>query len=154
MQRGHANYGEHSMSHSTWSLNPADFMKTVEQDLTVHHKKMAIDALTTVVMQSPVDDGAFRASHRLSIGSPDLSYDENQKDKSGGSSIAKGNAMLQGLVPFTTIYIQTNSPYAKVIEYGDFTEKPETAKTIGGYSKQAPHGVYGISFQLVKAKYT
>ena len=152
MQRGHVSYGEPSMS--SWSLNPADFMQTVEQDLTTHQKKMATDALTAVVMQSPVDDGAFRASHRVSIGTPDMSYDENQKDKSGGSSISKGSAMLQGLVPYTTVYIQTNSPYAKVIEYGDFTEKPETAKTIGGYSKQAPHGVYGISFQLVKAKYT
>lgn len=138
----------------SWSNNPTAFIQTLEQDLTTLQKKIATDALTAVVMQSPVDTGQFRASHRVSIGRADLTYNEAEKDKSGGSTISGGNAMLQGLVPYTTVYIQTNSPYAKVIEHGDFTEKPETAKTIGGYSKQAPHGVYGISFQLVKAKYT
>ena len=139
---------------SSWSLNPTAFIETVEQDLTTLQKKIATDALTAVVMQSPVDTGQFRASHKLSVGHTDMSYNENTKDKSGTLTIANGNAQLQRLVPYSTVYIQSNSPYGKVIELGDFTTKAETAKTIGGFSKQAPQGVYALSFQLVKAKYT
>ncbi|GAB3044782.1 hypothetical protein GCM10027155_07330 [Acinetobacter apis] len=49
------------------------------------------------------------------------------------------------MVPFTTIYIQTNVPQVMKIEYGGFTEKPQTAKTINGYSKQALTGLYGLT---------
>ena len=38
------------------------------------------------------------------------------------------------------IYFTNNLPYARKSEYGGFTNKPETEKTIGGFSKQAPGG--------------
>lgn len=136
-----------------WTLNPSEFSKMVESDLTERQRKIAIDALTGVIYQSPVDTGAFRGSHILSIGQPDMRYNKESTDKSGQSTISKGIAKLNGLVPFTTIYIQTNAPQSMKIEYGTFTEKPETPKTIGGYSKQAPTGLYGLTFQLVKEKY-
>lgn len=138
----------------SWSNNPTAFIQTVEENLTALQKKIATDALTAVVMQSPVDTGQFRASHRVSVGRADMSYIETAKDKSGGNTISNGNAQLQSLVPYTTVYIQTNCPYATKIERGGFTKKPATIKIIGGYSRQAPHGVYALSFQLVKAKYT
>ena len=87
-----------------------------------------IDALQGVVLQSPVDTGAFRASHRVSINQTDQSFNEAEKDKGGGSTISKGTSALSRLVPYSTVYIQTNAPYATKIEYGDFTDKPETPK--------------------------
>lgn len=137
----------------TWSSNPSHFKQVIERALTDRQRKMVIDALTSVVMQSPVDTGQYRASHRVSVGRPDNTYDQNNYDKSGRSTISKGTGQVQQLVPYTTVFIQTNCPYAKKIEYGMFTEKPSTPKTKNGYSKQAPQGVYGLTIELIKEKY-
>lgn len=43
-------------------------------------------------------------------------------------------------------YYFTNSlPYVRMLEYGGYTDKPETEKTIGGFSKQAPQGMVRIN---------
>lgn len=136
-----------------WTLDPSEFSKMIESDLTERQRAIALTALTGIVYQSPVDKGVFRGSHNLSIGQPDYNYNPNNADKTGQATISKGISKLNGLVPFTTVYIQTNAPQAMKIEYGTFTEKPETVKTINGYSKQAPKGLYGLTFQLVQEKY-
>lgn len=136
-----------------WTNKPTSFIQTVEADLTKRQKDIVIDALVGVVMQSPVDEGSFRGSHRVSINSPDMSFNEAEKDRAGGSTISKGTSALSRLVPYSTVYIQTNAPYANKIEFGGFTTKPETAKTKGGFSKNAPEGVYGLTFNYITQKY-
>jgi len=136
-----------------WTNKPSSFIQTVEADLTKRQKDIVIDALGGVVLQSPVDTGAFRASHRVSINQTDQSYNEAEKDKGGASTISKGASALSRLVPYSNVYIQTNSPYGTKIEYGNFTDKPSTPKTTGGYSKQAPQGVYSTTFNYIAQKY-
>ncbi|CAM0614665.1 hypothetical protein R5R67_14465 [Acinetobacter sp. OYA S30] len=136
-----------------WTNKPSAFIKTIEADLTKKQKDIVIDALGGVVMQSPVDEGTFRASHRVSINQQDMTFNESEKDKNGTPTINKGEAVISRLVPYSTVYIQTNAPYAPKIEYGDFTDKPETPKTTGGYSRQAPQGVYGLTFNYIAQKY-
>lgn len=136
-----------------WTNKPSDFTKVIETDLTDRQRKIVIDALGGVVLQSPVDTGAFRASHRVSINQIDQSFNETEKDKGGGSTISKGTSVLSRLVPYSTVYIQTNAPYAKKIEFGGFTTSPETEKTSGGFSRQAPQGVYGLTFNYIAQKY-
>lgn len=104
-------------------------------------------------MQSPVDTGAFRASHRISINSPDYTFAGSEADKGGSTTITKGEGVLSRLKPFSTVYIQTNAPYAAKIEFGGFTSRAETDKTSGGYSRQAPQGVYGLTFNYIVQKY-
>lgn len=136
-----------------WTSKPSAFTKVIETDLTDRQRKIVIDALAGVVMQSPVDEGAFRASHRVSINQPDMSFNESEKDENGTPTISKGEAVISRLVPFTTVYIQTNAPYAKKIEFGGFTTKAETEKTKGGFSRGAPQGVYGLTFNYIVQKY-
>lgn len=136
-----------------WTKKPSAFTKVIETDLTEKQRKIVIDALGGVVMQSPVDEGSFRASHRVSINQPDMGFNEAEKDKGGATTISKGRSLLSSLVPYSTVYIQTNAPYAAKIEFGGFTTKPETEKTSGGYSKQAPQGVYGLTFSYIAQKY-
>lgn len=136
-----------------WTSKPSDFTKTIEADLTKKQKDIVIDALGGVVLASPVDEGSFRASHRVSINQQDMTFNESEKDKNGTSTINKGEAVISRLAPYSTVYIQTNAPYATKIEYGDFTDKPETPKTIDGYSRQAPQGVYGLTFNYIAQKY-
>lgn len=136
-----------------WTNKPSAFTKVIETDLTEKQHKIVLDTLQGVILQSPVDTGAFRASHRVSINQPDMSFNEAEKDKGGSTSISKGRSLLSRLVPFSTVYIQTNAPYAAKIEFGGFTTKAETEKTTGGYSKQAPQGVYGLTFNYIVQKY-
>ena len=133
-------------------------------DLTDRQKAIVIDTLQGVVLQSPVDTGAFRASHRVSINQTDQSYNEAEKDKGGASTISKGTSVLSRLVPYSTVYIQTNSPYGTKIEYGQYPSpvkkgsydkqaKKYVIKSANGFSQQAPQGVYGLTFNYIVQKY-
>ncbi|WP_286417923.1 hypothetical protein [Acinetobacter towneri] len=91
-----------------------------------------------VVMRSPVMDGEYRASHKVTLDRPQNTY-EKGFDLSGGATLAKGlkvasTAKIGGLV-----YIQTLSPYGTRLE--------------NGWSQQAPNGVYALSYQSVASKY-
>ena len=48
----------------------------------------------------------------------------------------------------TTFTLSNNLDYIEKIEYGLFTTKSETEKTINGFSRKAPRGVVGIALQL------
>lgn len=82
--------------------------------------------------------GTFRGSHVVSIGAPDETVKE-VIDKTGGATIAAGNAIINGSAPFPRIFIQTNLPYAQKLE--------------DGHSTQAPSGIYGLAFTGVAAAY-
>ncbi len=110
------------------------------------------------------DTGAFRASHRVSINQTDQSFNEAEKDKGGGSTISKGTSALSRLVPYSTVYIQTNAPYATAIEFGQYPNpvkkgsydkkaKKYVIKSVGGFSQQAPQGVYSTTFNYIAQKY-
>lgn len=136
-----------------WTNKPSAFTKVIEADTVELQRKISIDAFGGVVLQSPVDTGAFRASHRISINGPDYTFGGSEIDKGGSATIAKGKGVLSRLKPFSTVYVQTNAPYAAKIEFGGFTTKAETEKTTGGYSKQAPQGVYSTTFNYIAQKY-
>ncbi len=89
---------------------------------------------------------------------------EAEKDKGGGSTISKGTSALSRLVPYSVVYIQTNAPYATAIEFGQYPNpvkkgsydkkaKKYVIKSVGGFSQQAPHGVYSTTFNYIAQKY-
>ncbi|SPL69150.1 hypothetical protein [Acinetobacter stercoris] len=146
-----------------WSNNPKDFIKQIENDLCDYQKKIVADALQGVIEASPVDSGAFKGNHRVSINSIDTGFNENIQDKTGSETLAKGLNILAQLVPFSVVYIQNNAPYGKVLEYGGYPDpvkngswvkgKGFVIKSVKGFSKQAPLGIYGVTFTLIKEKY-
>ncbi|MDQ1207272.1 hypothetical protein QE380_000195 [Acinetobacter baylyi] len=123
----------------SWKNKPTDFIKVIEQNLTQTQKKIVVEVLQGVVMSSPVDTGAFRGNHRVSVGSIDQSANESEKDKSGTGTIAKGLQNLITLRPFQTVYISNSLPYALRLE--------------NGWSNQAPVGVYKTTFNYIVQKY-
>ncbi|MDV2441493.1 hypothetical protein QR665_18805 [Acinetobacter gerneri] len=78
----------------SWTNNPVNFIAQIEKDLCDHQKKIATDALRGVIEASPVDTGAFKGNHRLSINSRDMGFDANSSDKTGSSTLAKGLSTL------------------------------------------------------------
>ena len=121
-----------------WKNKPTNFSLEVLKNADDHLKRIVGETLQQVIVRSPVMDGEFRASHKVTLDSPQNSY-EKGFDLSGGTTLAKGlkvasTAKIGGLV-----YIQTLSPYGTRLE--------------NGWSQQAPNGVYALSFQSVVSKY-
>ena len=121
-----------------WKNKPPNFALEVVKNADDHLKKIVGETLQQVIVRSPVMDGEFRASHKVTLDSPQNSY-EKGFDLSGGATLAKGlkvasTAKIGGLV-----YIQSLSPYGTRLE--------------NGWSQQAPNGVYALSFQSVVSKY-
>ena len=121
-----------------WKNKPTNFAIEVLKDVGVLHKKIIGETLQQVITRSPVMDGEYRASHKVTLDSPQGTY-EKGFDLSGGATLAEGlkvasTAKIGGLV-----YIQTLSPYGTRLE--------------NGWSQQAPHGVFALAFQSVVNKY-
>ena len=121
-----------------WKNKPTNFALDVVKNADDHLKKIVGETLQQVIVRSPVMDGEFRASHKVTLDSPQNSY-EKGFDLSGSATLAEGlkvasTAKIGGLV-----YIQSLSPYGTRLE--------------NGWSQQAPNGVFALAFQSVASKY-
>lgn len=121
-----------------WSTPPSLFAGVVEEQLTQRVRVIALAMLNEIVLRSPVDTGRFRGNNIVSIGSP-VYTNTASLDPSGGETINRGLSVMSGLEPFTQVFIQNNLPYAERLE--------------NGHSKQAPAGIYGLSFISVSEVY-
>ena len=72
-----------------WKNKPSNFALEVVKNADDHLKKIVGETLQQVVTRSPVMDGEFRASHKVTLASPQNSY-EKGFDLSGGSTLAEG----------------------------------------------------------------
>ena len=121
-----------------WKNKPSNFALEVVKNADDHLKRIVGETLQQVIVRSPVMDGEFRASHKVTLDRPQNTY-EKDFDLSGGATLSEGlkvasTAKIGGLV-----YIQTLSPYGTRLE--------------NGWSQQAPNGVYALSYQSVASKY-
>ena len=87
-------------------------------------RRIFIDVQNRIVTSPPIDTGEFR---------------------NRWIPVAFGEKVLGN-----TYELINTAPYANVIEYGGFTDKPETEMTIGGYSKQAPQGVVRVNLEWAR----
>lgn len=94
-------------------------------------QKIAMFALSSVVMRSPVDTGRFRGNWLVSTGSPNEGMSENT-DPGGQATIALGASAITGLKQPEIVWLQNNLPYAQRLE--------------NGWSKQAPAGIVAVTF--------
>lgn len=123
-----------------WDNAPINFSVQVLKDADTLTKKITGEMLQKVVMLSPVDTGAYRGNHRVSVGKPDFTRDKNTVDKGGSGTIQKGLATIAaggGLGKI--VYISNSLPYSMRLE--------------NGWSRQAPTGVYALSFKSIVDKY-
>ncbi|WP_180035590.1 MULTISPECIES: hypothetical protein [unclassified Acinetobacter] len=121
-----------------WKNKPTNFALEVVKNADDHLKKIVGETLQQVIVRSPVMDGEFRASHKVTLDSPDNSYQKNY-DESGSETLNQGLKVAASAKFGGLVYIQSNSPYGIRLE--------------NGHSQQAPNGVYALSFQYVCEKY-
>ncbi|HBN9494950.1 hypothetical protein [Pseudomonas aeruginosa] len=122
-----------------WSTPPSLFAGVVEEALTQRVRVIALAMLNEIVLRSPVDTGRFRGNNIVSVGAPVYTSTTNV-DKSGGETIQRGLSVMTGLEPYTQVFIQNNLIYALPLEQG--------------HSKQAPAGIYEVSFHSVSQAYS
>ena len=118
---------------------PTDFAIQIKNDSEQHLKKISTEMLQGVIVRSPVDQGAFRGNHKISVNNPETTSDKNLKDTEGNKTLLSESEKLKQLKLGDMVYIQNNLPYAVRLE--------------NGHSQQAPLGIYGLTFLSVSSKY-
>lgn len=120
----------------SWRNSPINFGVEVLADADQLSKKIAGDMLQQVIVRSPVDSGAFRGNHRVSIGS----VDETANKSNTSNPLQKGlNTIATGGGIGKIVYISNSLPYSLRLE--------------NGWSQQAPLGVYSLSFMNIVNRY-
>lgn len=122
-----------------WSTPPSLFSGLVKDELSKRVRVIAMAMLNEIVLRSPVDTGRFRGNNIVSVGAPVYTSTVNV-DPTGAETINQGLSAMTGLEPFTQVFIQNNLPYAVPLE--------------DGHSKQAPDGIYAVSFHGVSQAYS
>ena len=106
----------------------------VKADISTAIRKGVLDVFRNIVKRSPVDTGAYRASHGIANMEPAGNEDIVKGRK--GEKISASVALAKGVnwtwkVGDGDIFIFNNLPYAERIE--------------NGWSKQAPAGCYRVA---------
>ncbi len=127
------------MAKRGWSTPPSLFAGVVEEQLSQRVRVIAIAMLNEIVLRSPVDTGRFRGNNIVSVGAPVYTSSANV-DPTGSETIQQGVRVMTGLEPYTQVFIQNNLVYSVELERG--------------HSKQAPSGVYEVSFHSVSQAYS
>lgn len=113
---------------------PTSFSLDVVKSAEDQVKKITMDTVQSLVVSSPVDSGAYRASHVVSIGSADYGERGPETNPVQDAAIQAVKFKLGNLV-----YIQNNKAYAERLE--------------DGWSDQAPLGIYSTTFTYITQKY-
>ncbi len=97
-------------------------------------RKIGFDMHSRIVMRMPRDTGRATANQQISINTLS-SGSILEFDKSGNSTISKGGTTLARFKLGDTIFLYNNVEYIIPLEYG--------------HSKQAPSGMFRISFEEI-----
>lgn len=108
-----------------------DLMQLVTQ-------KLALQALSGVVLKSPVDTGRFRGNWNVSVDVRDDTTTD-ATDKGGAATIAKGQGVITAVPPYRTIWLTNNLPYARRLETG--------------WSQQAPVGMVALTLAELESQF-
>lgn len=121
-------------------MTPRQFGVQVEKELEMRTKQITLYLLQQLIFLSPVDQGAYRGNHIVTINGKDYSYDESITDPGGRTVMADGEKSIADIQDaFVEITIQNNLPYGEALE--------------DGHSDQAPIGVYGVAVNNTREKF-
>lgn len=135
-----------------------DLCEAMDADFAKLVRHSVLKLFISIVNNSPVDKGAYRASHGIANG--EVSEAVGIVEPTEGSVIPPTKAMENASkwtwnVGDGKIILFNNVPYAETIEFGGYPNPPKQGswdkkshgyviKSEGGFSKQAPKGVYSV----------
>ncbi len=132
------------------------YSKAIKRTYKTALKRTIMFLSNQIINRSPYDEGAFIASHKISFDFVnDEIYNGPKLTKGAAKAIAKKeqkkvkNINQDVIDNLTMVWLSNNVPYGRSLEYGLYPPGP---KISGGYSKQAPKGVYRLSAQSAENK--
>jgi hypothetical protein len=131
-------------------------------------QKVTTDIHRGVVLKTPVDEGSTRASWNVGKNNVDTNVVEDSVELSPQeatqTTMDKAKKIISNIVGGDTIYVSNNKKNAPILEYGLFPNPPKKGSYVpkgktkhgktgpgyykfseGGFSKQAPQGMVGIT---------
>lgn len=129
------------MARGGWSNPLGGFAVEVEKQISAQVNEIVLFALQQLILHSPVDSGAYRGSHFVTIDGTDKSL-VPPPDKSGNRVMQEAEQIMAASAgkPFKLVTIQTNIAYGEVLERGS--------------SQQAPSGVYSVAANSVRERFS
>ena len=124
-----------------WSLDLSKYAEKQKVEIKEVRRAFAFALYSSIVEKTPVDTGRARGNWNISVGSPDESTSNSTGPKfSSPKSLPEPNGD-------ESIFITNNLPYITKLEYGGYPDPPKKdgGKTSGGFSKQAPNGMVGVT---------
>lgn len=115
------------------------FTASVPEKVSILHRKVVMQALTGVVLKTPVDTGRARGNWQVSIGQPINEVFEGT-DKIGNATIERGFSIASNIAPYEIVYISNNIYYIIYLENGS--------------SDQAPAGMVALTIEELKTMFT
>jgi hypothetical protein len=106
---------------------------------------LAFAVFVRIVNRTPVDRGPHRQNWLVTLNNPTYEYDDG-KGK-GGRVLSDGQKAIAAAKGDDRIIIQNNGPAIRKLEYGEYGPNSPSGKTVNGFSKQAPHGMVGVTMQ-------
>lgn len=113
------------------------FAKKTGATLDQAHRAICIELFTSVIMDTPVDQGTLRANWNVSTNKPDMKTG-SATDPTG--SLASGRVRGHSMKAGDRTYLTNAMPYAEVAEYGLWSG-PTDKVTGSGFSRKAPAGM-------------
>ncbi len=117
--------------------NVKNAIRKLEGSLDKDLRGVYFSGLSEIIKATPVDSGRARNNWFLTVNAPS---NQSTTSKSQGLGAERQLSKMPKSVIGKKLYFTNNLPYAYLLEYGGFTKKPETSKTIKSFSKQAPDG--------------
>lgn len=126
-----------------WSLPPGVWADKQKQKIIDIRREIAFALFIKILYRTPVDSGRARQNWIVTLNGGSLAY--NPEAQKGGMVLADGRKMIFNAKGDDTIIIQNNVPYIVMLEYGGYGPNSASGKTVGGFSKQAPRGMVGVT---------
>jgi hypothetical protein len=123
--------------------------RDLQQKADRFYQALVLDTVRRIILRSPVDTGRFRGNWRLSTATPDTTVN-GDVDPTGAGLLARAQRFVLRLRLADDAIIANSLPYAATIEYGGYPNPSKGTKTVGGFSRQAPAGVVGVTVAEVQ----
>lgn len=141
------------MATSTFAIDVKRFGAKTAQQMSLAHRKVALDLFTRVIMRSPVDTGRFRANWQTTVGERAVgtreAFDKGPVQASGMNAAISSKAAAEAVQVVSRaplgpdLWLANNLPYAVPLENGHSPQAP------GGMVKLSMLEVPGIVQQAV-----
>lgn len=133
-----------------WTIDLSKYAELQKKKIKDIRKSFVFQLYSSIVQKTPVDTGRARANWDVTIKTPSTSQTKSTKVKFANKH------QLPKADNDESFFIANNLPYIETLEYGlypdpvkrgswDKNKKMYVKKSQGGFSKQAPNGMVGVT---------